>query len=36
LRRRMGESGRQFVKENFAIDKFVNSTLKVYQEALLD
>ena len=36
LRRRMGESGRHFVENNFGVDKFVNATLKVYQQALLE
>lgn len=33
-RRRMGERGRELVEKEFAMNKFVDGTLKVYQEAL--
>ncbi|MEX2013949.1 MAG: glycosyltransferase [Parcubacteria group bacterium] len=36
IRRKMGENGRRFVAQNFGIDKFVNSTLKIYQQALVE
>lgn len=36
LRHRMGERGRDFVAQNFGMDKFVKKTLDVYQEALTD
>ena len=34
LRKRMGERGQEFVKKEFSMDKFVDKTLKVYEEAL--
>jgi len=34
LRRRMGERGRDFVEKEFSMEKFVDSTLRVYQQAL--
>lgn len=36
LRRRMGERGRQFVEQNFGMGKFVDSTLNVYRQALIE
>ena len=36
LRRRMGGQGRSFAEKNFSMGKFVDSTLKVYRQALLE